>query len=96
MHSFCVAVFDAIYVIPGEGILSQNHVLSDDGIRGYYKVGYRSLVSEYSRMGILDQSQRERLDEWVTQDQHEDNNTAEYRLVLQELKLQADGKHVQS
>ncbi|XP_073730550.1 uncharacterized protein [Misgurnus anguillicaudatus] len=70
----------------GESILSQCQILSDDGIRGYYKAGYRNLVSEYSRMGILDQNQRERLDEWVTQDQHEDVNTAEYRQLLEALK----------
>ncbi|XP_073730549.1 uncharacterized protein [Misgurnus anguillicaudatus] len=70
----------------GEIILSQCQILSDDGIRGYYKAGYRNLVSEYSRMGILDQNQRERLDEWVTQDQHEDVNTAEYRKLLEALK----------
>ncbi|XP_034158338.2 uncharacterized protein LOC113528924 [Pangasianodon hypophthalmus] len=70
----------------GESIPSQGHVLSDDGIRGYYKAGYRNLVSKYSRMGILDQNQRERLAEWVTQDQHEDTNTEEYRQVLQALQ----------
>ncbi|XP_059367657.1 uncharacterized protein LOC132106059 [Carassius carassius] len=70
----------------GESIPSQCHVLSDEGIRGYYKAGYRNLVSEYSRMGILDQNQCERLDEWVTQDQHEDTNTAEYSQVLQGLQ----------
>ncbi|XP_016328326.1 uncharacterized protein LOC107677803 [Sinocyclocheilus anshuiensis] len=70
----------------GESIPSQCHVLSDEGIRGYYKAGYRNLVSEYNRMGILDQNQCERLDEWVTQDQHEDTNTAEYGQVLQGLQ----------
>ncbi|KAK2892403.1 hypothetical protein Q8A67_012391 [Cirrhinus molitorella] len=70
----------------GESIPLQCHVLSDEGIRGYYKAGYRNLVSEYSRMGILDQNQCERLDEWVTQDQHEDTNTAEYGQVLQGLQ----------
>lgn len=70
----------------GESIPFQCHVLSDEGIRGYYKAGYRNLVSEYSRMGILDQNQCERLDEWVTQDQHEDTNTAEYSQVLQGLQ----------
>lgn len=82
-------------VIPGESIPSQSHVLSHDGIRGYYKAGYRNLVLEYSRMGTLDQSQREHLDQWVTQDQHEDMNTAEYHEVLQGLKKKkADGEHV--
>ncbi|KAF4073474.1 hypothetical protein AMELA_G00259060 [Ameiurus melas] len=76
----------------GEGVLSQSHVLSDDGIRGYYKAGYRNLVSEYSRMGILDQNQRERLDEWVTQDRHEDTNTAEYHQLQQGLREKADGE----
>ncbi|XP_042578754.1 uncharacterized protein LOC122137151 [Cyprinus carpio] len=70
----------------GEGIPFQCHILSDEGIQGYYKAGYRNLVSEYSRMGILDQNLCERLDEWVTQDQHEDTNTAEYSQVLQGLK----------
>ncbi|KAI7793445.1 hypothetical protein IRJ41_023817 [Triplophysa rosa] len=70
----------------GDSILSQCPVLSNDGIRGYYKAGYRNLVSEYSRMGILDQNQRERLEKWVSQDQHEDTNTAEYGEVLKELK----------
>ncbi|XP_067248763.1 uncharacterized protein [Chanodichthys erythropterus] len=70
----------------GESISSQCHVLSDEGIRGYYKAGYRNLVSEYSRMGILDQKQRERLDEWVNRDLHEDNNTVEYGQLLQGLK----------
>ncbi|XP_052409495.1 uncharacterized protein LOC127955908 [Carassius gibelio] len=70
----------------GESIPFQCHVLSDEGIRGYYKAGYRNLVSEYSRMGILDQNQCERLDEWVTQDQYEDTNTAEYSQVLQGLQ----------
>ncbi|KAL1276653.1 hypothetical protein QQF64_036276 [Cirrhinus molitorella] len=70
----------------GESIPLQCHVLSDEGIRGYYKAGYRNLVSEYSRMGILDQNQCERLDEWVTQDQHEDTNTEEYGQVLQGLQ----------
>ncbi|KAL0194981.1 hypothetical protein M9458_008553, partial [Cirrhinus mrigala] len=67
-------------------IPSQCHVLTDEGIRGYYKAGYRNLVSEYSRMGILDQKQCERLDEWVTLDQHEDTNTAEYDQVLKGLQ----------
>ncbi|KAI7793682.1 hypothetical protein IRJ41_025213, partial [Triplophysa rosa] len=70
----------------GESIQSQFPVLSDNGIRSYYKAGYKNLVSEYSRMGILDQNQRERLDKWVSQDQHEDTDTAEYRQVLEELK----------
>ncbi|XP_051747343.1 uncharacterized protein LOC127511048 isoform X6 [Ctenopharyngodon idella] len=70
----------------GESISSQCRVLSDEGIRGYYKAGYRNLVSEYSRMGILDQKQRERLDEWVNQDLHEDTNTVEYGQLLQGLK----------
>ncbi|RXN12430.1 hypothetical protein ROHU_010113 [Labeo rohita] len=70
----------------GESIPSQCHVLTDEGIRGYYKAGYRNLVSEYTRMGILDQKQCEHLDEWVTRDQHEDMNTAEYRQVLKGLQ----------
>ncbi|XP_016115651.1 uncharacterized protein [Sinocyclocheilus grahami] len=70
----------------GESIPSQCHVLSDEGIRGYYKAGYRNLVSEYNRMGMLDQNQCERLDEWVTQNQHEDTSTAEYGQVLQGLQ----------
>ncbi|KAK9976688.1 hypothetical protein ABG768_021893 [Culter alburnus] len=70
----------------GESISSQCRILSDEGIRGYYKAGYRNLVSEYSRMGILDQKQRERLDEWVTRDLHEDTNTVEYGQLLQGLK----------
>ncbi|XP_048010494.1 uncharacterized protein LOC125244454 [Megalobrama amblycephala] len=70
----------------GESIQSQCHILSDEDIQGYYKAGYRNLVSEYSRMGILDQKQRECLDAWVTQDQHEDTNTAEYSQLLQALK----------
>ncbi|KAK9976718.1 hypothetical protein ABG768_021923 [Culter alburnus] len=70
----------------GESISSQCRILSDEGIRGYYKAGYRNLVSEYSRMGILDQKQRERLDEWVTRDLHEDTKTAEYSQLQQELK----------
>ncbi|XP_048011335.1 uncharacterized protein LOC125244980 [Megalobrama amblycephala] len=70
----------------GESIQSQCHILSDEDIQGYYKAGYRNLVSEYSRKGILDQKQRERLDAWVTQDQHEDTNTAEYSQLLQGLK----------
>ncbi|XP_051987382.1 uncharacterized protein LOC127647274 [Xyrauchen texanus] len=78
----------------GESIQTPSHIFSDDGVRGYYKAGYRNLVSEYSHMGILDQNQRERLDEWVTQDQHEDTNTAEYRKVLQGLGEKADGEHV--
>lgn len=73
-------------VISGEIIQSQCHILSDKDIRGYYKAGYRNLVLKYSYMGIVDQKQRERLDAWVTQDQHEDTNTAEYSQLLQELK----------
>ncbi|XP_077065732.1 uncharacterized protein LOC143718601 [Siphateles boraxobius] len=70
----------------GDSVLSQSCVLSDEGIRGYYKAGYRNLVSEYSRVGILDQTQRERLDEWVNQDRHEDTNTEEYAQLLQGLQ----------
>ncbi|XP_060768159.1 uncharacterized protein LOC132875403 [Neoarius graeffei] len=79
----------------GESIPAESHVLSHDGIRGYYKAGYRNLVLEYSRMGILDQNQRERLDQWVIQDQHEDTNSAEYHELLQGLqKNKAEGEHV--
>ncbi|XDV26026.1 hypothetical protein PO909_029834 [Leuciscus waleckii] len=70
----------------GDSVPSQSCVLSDEGIRGYYKAGYRNLVSEYSRVGILDQTQRERLDEWVNQDRHEDTNTEEYGKLLQGLQ----------
>ncbi|CAM4573302.1 unnamed protein product [Leuciscus chuanchicus] len=70
----------------GDSVPSQSCVLSDEGIRGYYKAGYRNLVSEYSRVGILDQTQRERLDEWVNQDRHEDTNTEEYGILLQGFK----------
>ncbi|XP_039509517.1 uncharacterized protein LOC120464199 [Pimephales promelas] len=70
----------------GDSVLSQSCVLSDEGIRGYYKAGYRNLVSEYVRVGILDQTQRERLEEWVNQDRHEDTNTEEYAQLLQGLQ----------
>lgn len=70
----------------GDSAPSQFCVLTDEGIRSYYKAGYRNLVSEYSRVGILDQTHRERLDEWVNQDRHEDTNTAEYGQLLQGLQ----------
>ncbi|XP_056593358.1 uncharacterized protein LOC130412201 [Triplophysa dalaica] len=70
----------------GDSIQSQCPILSDDGIRGYYKAGYKNLVSEYSRMGILDQNQRVSLDKWVSQDKHEDTDTVEYGQVLEGLK----------
>ncbi|KAF5880029.1 Protein translocase subunit SecA [Clarias magur] len=79
-----------------ESVPSQSPVLSDDGIRGYYKAGYRSLVWEYSRLGVLNQNQRERLDAWVTGDQHEDTNTAEYNQVLQGLAGTEEGEHIKS
>ncbi|KAG1928587.1 preprotein translocase subunit SecA [Pimephales promelas] len=68
-------------------VLSQScRALSDEGIRGYYKAGYRNLVSEYSRVGILDQTQCGHLYEWVNQDRHEDTNTEEYGQLLQGLQ----------
>jgi len=73
-------------VTPGDSVVSQSCILSDEGIRGYYKAGYRNLVSEYSRGGILDQTQCERLYEWVNQDRHEDTNTKEYAQLLQGLQ----------
>ncbi|KAM9440454.1 uncharacterized protein Hap1MRO34_025693 [Clarias gariepinus] len=80
----------------GDTAPTQNPVLSDDGVRGYYKAGYRSLVWEYSRLGVLDQNQREHLNAWVIEDQHEDTHTAEYHQVLQGLAGKEERELVKS
>ncbi|XP_036418950.1 uncharacterized protein LOC118802510 [Colossoma macropomum] len=66
----------------GENTQRHQHDLSLEGTHAYYKAGYLGLVKEYSDMGIIDQNQRERLTDWVTEGRHEDTNSAEYREIL--------------
>uniref|UniRef100_UPI0037E947D5 uncharacterized protein n=1 Tax=Semicossyphus pulcher TaxID=241346 RepID=UPI0037E947D5 len=70
----------------GEKRKPPHNLMSEDGVRGYYKAGYTNLVTVYSRQGLIDQNQRDRLMEWVDQAKHEDKNTPEYQSIRDSLK----------
>ncbi|XP_035286379.1 uncharacterized protein LOC118234127 isoform X4 [Anguilla anguilla] len=60
--------------------------LTEEGTNCYYKTGYMKLISEYQKMGIIDQNAEGRLKTWVKENQHLSKNTPEYDQILQRLK----------
>ncbi|XP_035286380.1 uncharacterized protein LOC118234127 isoform X5 [Anguilla anguilla] len=60
--------------------------LTEEGTNCYYKTGYVKLISEYQKMGIIDQNAEGRLKTWVKENQHLSKNTPEYNQILQRLK----------
>uniref|UniRef100_UPI0037E76790 uncharacterized protein isoform X2 n=1 Tax=Semicossyphus pulcher TaxID=241346 RepID=UPI0037E76790 len=79
-----------IMVDLGEERKPCHELMSEEGVRGYYKAGFTNLVTVYSRQGLIDQNQRDRLMEWVDQDKHEDKNTPEYQSIRDYLEKLLD------
>ncbi|KAJ8253688.1 hypothetical protein COCON_G00203000, partial [Conger conger] len=59
--------------------------LSDAGRNLYYKAGYMKLITEYEKMGIIDQNAQDRLKTWAKEDHHLNKNTPEYKQILERI-----------